>query len=183
MRPLILTSRIVFTSLLVLVCMSMGLQAQPLNQANQKGKVESMRADYLSHRLNLTSDEANQFWPVYNKYRADLTILRRNFFPQGEGSPHLDADAQLEFEQKKLDLKKTYKPQFEQAIGKDKVNQLVSAEEDFKRMLVETLRNRKQQRPHAEIVFRSIPFRSYILLSVWHWWQRLCADCQRLSTY
>ena len=116
-------------------------------QANQKEKVESMRIAFITHRLNLTPNEAKAFWPVYNSYRHDLSTLRRNFYPMDDGTdPHLDADRQLEFEQKKLDLKKRYKPELEQAIGKEKMNQLIGAEEDFKRMLVQIIRNRREQR-------------------------------------
>jgi hypothetical protein len=90
-------------------------------QANQREKVESMRIAFITHRLNLTPDEAKAFWPVYNSYRHDLTTLRRNFYPMDDGTdPHRDADRQLEFEQKKLDLKKRYKPEMEQAIGKER---------------------------------------------------------------
>lgn len=112
----------------------------------QKEKVESMRIAFITHRLDLTAEESKQFWPVYNNYRSDLATLRRNFYSKGEGDRHLSADEQLEFEQKKLDLKKRYKPLMEQAIGKDKMNLLVKAEEDFKRMLVQTIRNRREQR-------------------------------------
>jgi hypothetical protein len=113
-------------------------------QANQKEKVESMRIAFITQRLNLTPDESRAFWPIYNNYRHDLTRLRRNFYPMDDGTdPHLNADQQLDFEQKRLDLKKSYKPQFEQVIGKDKMNLLVGAEEDFKRMLVQIVRNRR----------------------------------------
>lgn len=113
-----------------------------------KEKVEAMRVAFITNRLELTPEQAKQFWPVYNSYRHDLTQLRHNFFPNEEGpNSHLDADRQLEFEQKKLDLKKQYKPQFEQILGKAKLNKLVNAEEDFKRLLIQTMRNRRQQRP------------------------------------
>jgi hypothetical protein len=128
---------------LFIILMSTGLNAQ----ANQREKVESMRIAFITHRLNLTSVESKQFWPIYNSYRHDLTTLRRNFYPMDDGTdPHLDADKQLEFEQKKIDLKKRYKPEFEQVLGKEKLNLLVGAEEDFKKMLVQIVRNRKEQK-------------------------------------
>jgi hypothetical protein len=128
---------------LFIILMSTGLNAQ----ANQREKVESMRIAFITHRLNLTPVESKQFWPIYNSYRHDLTTLRRNFYPMDDGTdPHLDADKQLEFEQKKIDLKRRYKPEFEQVLGKEKLNLLVGAEEDFKKMLVQIVRNRKEQK-------------------------------------
>jgi hypothetical protein len=128
--------------LLMLLATGMSAQNKP------KEKVEAMRVAFITCRLDLTPDEAKLFWPIYENYRHDLSKLRRSFYPSDDGSdPHLDADRQLEFEQKKLDLKKTYKPQFEQVLGKEKLNKLIGAEEDFKRMLIQTIRNRRQQRP------------------------------------
>jgi len=124
------------------------LSSSAFAQSSPKEKVEAMRVAFLTNRLELSPEEAKQFWPIYNSYRHDLAQLRRSFYPHDDGSDaHLDANRQLEFEQKKLDLKKQYLPQFEQVIGKAKLNKLVSAEEDFKRLLMETMRNRRQQHP------------------------------------
>lgn len=127
----------------MLIAAGQGLCAQN----TQREKVESMRIAFITHRLALTPDESERFWPVYHSYRHDLATLRRNFYPMDDGTdPHLSADKQVDFEQKKLDLKKRYIPQFEAAIGKEKVNKLVGAEEDFKKMLVQIVRNRREQR-------------------------------------
>lgn len=139
------TQRYFLTALLVLL-VATGVSAQ----TKPKEKVEAMRIAFITSRLDLTPDEAKLFWPIYDNYRHDLSKLRKSFYPKDDGTdPHLDADRQLEFEQKKLDLKKSYKPQFEQVLGKEKLNKLIGAEEDFKRMLIrtQTLRNRRQQQP------------------------------------
>ncbi len=116
-------------------------------QSTQREKVESMRIAFITHRLSLTPEESKRFWPVYHSYRHDLATLRRNFYPMDDGTdPHLSADKQVDFEQKKLDLKRRYIPQFEAVIGREKVNKLVGAEEDFKKMLVQVVRNRREQR-------------------------------------
>ena len=137
MKPL----RNIFIMLSIALLIATTASAQ---DGSKRERVEQMRVEFLSHRLNLSSEDAKRFWPVYNDFRADMTKLRGNFYPNNGGEHHLDADAQLEFEQKKLDLKKHYKPLFEQAIGKEKVNLLVSAEDDFKRMLMQTMRNRRE---------------------------------------
>jgi hypothetical protein len=130
---------------ILLIAAGLSAQTPP---PNTREKVEAMRIAFITNRLELTPDQAKLFWPVYNGYRQDLAQLRRSFFPNDEGgNARLDADRQLEFEQRKLDLKKQYKPQFEQILGKAKLNKLVTAEEDFKRLLMQTIRNRHQQRP------------------------------------
>jgi hypothetical protein len=136
--------RITATAALIMLIV-VGLHAQPA----PKEKIESMRVAFITNRLQLTPEQSRDFWPIYNSYRHDLTRLRRSYYPHDDGSdPHLDADRQLEFEQRRLDLKKQYKPQLEQVLGKAKLNRLVGAEEDFKRYLIQTVRNRRQQRPY-----------------------------------
>ncbi|MFN8278389.1 MAG: hypothetical protein U0T84_12975 [Chitinophagales bacterium] len=107
-------------------------------------RVEALRVAYITNQLQLSPEEAQRFWPVYNQFHHDLRTLRQNF--GGKGAD-LTADQQLEFEQKKLDLKKRYKPQFEQCIGKEKVNRLARTEENFKRDLVRVLRERREGGP------------------------------------
>ncbi|MFN8309815.1 MAG: hypothetical protein U0T73_07620 [Chitinophagales bacterium] len=113
-------------------------------QGNRHEKIEAMRVAYITNRLQLTPEEAQRFWPVYNQFHNELKQLRRNFKADDGG---MTADEQLEFDQKKLDLRKRYKPQYEAAIGKEKVNLLMTAEEDFKRELMRVLRERREGGP------------------------------------
>lgn len=140
-----LTVRLAIAAYLLLAGLQ-GYGAQ--NAPNMREKVEAMRIAFITERLSLSPEEAKLFWPVYNGYRKELAQLRRSYFPGDEGfGGHIDADKQLEFEQKKLELRKRYKQEFEGIIGKEKLNKLINAEEDFKRMLVQTMRNRRMQRP------------------------------------
>lgn len=107
----------------------------------QGDRIEALRIAYISQQLNLTPEEAQKFWPVYNGYRADLESMRKNF-----GGKDLTAEQQLDFEQKKLDLKKKFKPQFESALGTQKLNQLYNLEHKFQERLKEIREQRMQQR-------------------------------------
>lgn len=110
-------------------------------------KIDALRIAFISQRLNLTPEEAQKFWPVYNQYTADIKKLRENF-GMGAGKPQLTAEQSLDFEQKKLDLKKKYKTQFENAIGKDKVNILYSVEEEFRQQLRQMREAREHDKRH-----------------------------------
>lgn len=118
-------------------------QQRPPQDKGRHERVESFRIAYITEHLKLTPEEAQRFWPVYNAFRADMKTLRQNFKADDKDGTPLTADQQLEFEQKKLDLKKRFKPQFEQAIGKEKLNLLMQVEEDFKRELMKTMQERR----------------------------------------
>ncbi|MCS6819177.1 MAG: hypothetical protein NZ522_04440 [Chitinophagales bacterium] len=120
--------------------MSLNSYAQP-----QGGdRVESLRVAFITDYLQLTPEESQKFWPIYNQYRNELKSLRQSFRldVSGEDDPQY-ADKKLEFEQKKLDLQKKYRPQFEQSIGPKKFNLLISAEEKFKQELLKRLQEKK----------------------------------------
>ncbi len=116
-------------------------QGDPGN-GNKGDKIEALRIAFISQQLNLTPQEAQKFWPVYNQFRGDMKTLNQNF--KFDGNNQLTAEQQLDFEQKKLDLKKKYKGQFEGALGRDKVNQLYNLEKQFHDKLKE-LRDQRQQ--------------------------------------
>ena len=117
-----------------------GSQQQNPNNQSAKDRIEALRIAFISQQLNLSPAEAEKFWPVYNAYRNDVDALQKNYAGQ------TSADQQLDLEQKKLDLKKKYKPQFEAALGTEKLNQLYNLEHKFQEKLKEIREQRQQQR-------------------------------------
>ena len=109
---------------------------------SQHDKIEALRIAFISQQLNLSPEEAQRFWPVYNQYRSESEALQASYGPGAQ----LTADQQLEMEQKKLDLKRKYKPQFEAALGTAKLNELYNLEHKFQEKLKEIREQRMQQR-------------------------------------
>ena len=107
---------------------------------DKRENIETLKIGFLTKKLDLTSEEAQKFWPVYNAYRNDVEALQKNYAGQ------TSADQQLDLEQKKLDLKKKYKPQFEAALGTEKLNLLYNLEHKFQEKLKEIREQRQQQR-------------------------------------
>ena len=119
-----------------------GFAQQPQGAQSQRDKIEALRIAFISQQLNLSPDEAQRFWPVYNQYRSESEALQASYGPGAQ----LTADQQLELEQKKLDLKRRYKPQFEVALGTAKLNELYNLERKFQEKLKEIREQRMQQR-------------------------------------
>lgn len=119
----------------------------PQGQGDKGEKIEALRIAFITQQLNLTPTEAQKFWPIYNQFNADMKTLRQNFKMDTKGQ--LTAEQQLDLEQKKLDLKKKYKGQYEAAIGKDKVNQLYNLEKQFRDKLKE-MRDQRQQNGNGQ---------------------------------
>lgn len=122
--------------LLVMMLVSVGVFAQ--RDSEKRERIENFRVAYFTRHLDLSSEEAQRFWPVYNAYRADRRTLRQNYKVEAKGQ-HLSAEQQIAFDQKKVDLKKQYAPKLEEALGKEKFNQLLVVEDNFKKELIKML--------------------------------------------
>jgi len=115
----------------------------------QREKIEALKVSFLTDKMNLTPEEAQKFWPVYNKYKEEMKALRqdkREAKPDGEPKS-MDAmsDAEINqlieqkfiFEQKELDLKKKYLAEYKKVLPVKKVAALYRAEDDFKKHLLQ----------------------------------------------
>ena len=44
---------------------------------DREDKIQALYIAYISQELNLTQDEAKQFWPVHTQYDAELKAINR----------------------------------------------------------------------------------------------------------
>lgn len=120
------------------------------NRPNGMRKLDAVRNDYINKRLNLTSEEADRFWPVYNQYQGELgNVLRQrrinNSSPQNNGIDQVDRD--ISYEQQILSIRKHYKDEFLKILPPEKVSLLYKSEREFKDELIKQLRERRSQDP------------------------------------
>ena len=99
-------------------------------------KIQALKIAVLPPQLDLTSSEAEKFWPIYNEYEHELNNLRLN---------NKNGDV-LDNEQKLLDIKKKYSPAFEKVLGPQKLNKFFNAEKEFRNVLIKRLKAQRQQR-------------------------------------
>jgi hypothetical protein len=105
------------------------------NPGNRSEKVQALKIAFITQRLQLSSAEAEKFWPVYNQYDSEIKNLRSD----------KNGDV-LENEEKLLNIRKKYKPSFEKILGPQKLNDLFNAERDFRNVLIKQLKSERQQR-------------------------------------
>jgi hypothetical protein len=148
MRYLLFHILIVFTTLVV----APGAMAQ---DGDKKEKLEALKVGFITNRLNLSSEESKTFWPVYNLYqqelealqknkRAEKRLLNRTIETLNDKEAEELIDEQLDFEQRRVDLRKKYHAKFKSILPVKKVALLYKSEEDFKRELLKKIQeNRK----------------------------------------
>ena len=105
--------------------------AQNPNKDNRTEKVQALKIAFITQKLELTTDQAQRFWPVYNRYETELH--------QVITAKRLGGDA-IDNEEKILNVKKRYKPEFTKIIGDAKANTLFNSEREFRGVLMRQLK-------------------------------------------
>lgn len=138
----------ILITLCIVFAFGLKLNAQPHE------KVETLKVGFITQKLNLTTEEAKVFWPVYNKYSDELKKLRQvtkeklnDEFDELSKMSDADADKMLNemtnFRMSEAELIKKYAAEFKKVLPVKKVVLLFKAENDFKRELLDKLMQRK----------------------------------------
>ena len=117
------------------------LQGQSTGQPTH-GKMSSAKIGFLTKHLQLTPDEAKQFWPLYAAYEKEKTANNKERKLAGytaklykEEMNDKEAAEFLEkmnvLQQRHLDVKKKYQAEFLQVLPAKKVFRLMNAEKMF----------------------------------------------------
>ncbi|MFN4882093.1 MAG: hypothetical protein ACK5AS_03460 [Bacteroidota bacterium] len=131
---------------------------------SRKDKIESLRIAYITKELSLSTNEAQQFWPVYNQFQEELKVIRKNRkLDIMEAKINFDSmtdveiakmvDGDFQFQQLELDLRKKYVEEYKKVLPVRKVAKLLRAEHTFKIELLREFRNRQGEgspQPHGK---------------------------------
>ena len=112
--------------------------AQNDNKESRTEKVQALKIAFITQKLELTSTEAQKFWPIYNRYETDL---RQVIIDNRVGGDAIDN------EEKVLNVKKKYRTEFSNVIGPSKTTILFNAEREFRGVLMRQLKG-KHEGPH-----------------------------------
>src|SRR5687768_10659356 len=114
--------------------------AQNLRQGGRPETVEAIKIAYFTRKLNLTPEEAQKFWPVYNQYADELKQLRQQ---------NRDLD-EVDMEEKVVNLRKKYKDDFAKVLPGERVNQFYRVDKEFTMFLRNELQERNQMRQNRK---------------------------------
>jgi hypothetical protein len=136
----------IFSCCIMAVCVvAIAVAQPPLNKINQ------YRQAFLIERLQLTDTEAQKFLPLLQEREGELFKIRQQRKQQMERDLASLSDAEIEklirqhfeMEQKELDIHKKYFEKFKTVLPMKKIALLARTEQDFKRELLERMRNRQ----------------------------------------
>jgi len=140
--------------LIASVCATLNGYAQSGNFQEKKEHIEALKASFITQKLNLTRDEAQKFWPVYNEYQDAKEALRKErheefkkyketFDSLSEKELTEFVDKQIIYRQRELDIDKKYHAEFKSVLPIKKVAMLYRAEDEFRKEVLKEIQNRK----------------------------------------
>jgi len=97
-------------------------------------RIQALKIAYLTKKLDLSPEEAQRFWPIYNKYTEEIRTVRQAHKPE------------LETEEDILKVRKKYNGEFAKALSAEKVNTFFRSEKDFGAIIQRELQERRMNR-------------------------------------
>ncbi|OSY88596.1 hypothetical protein WH52_06185 [Tenacibaculum holothuriorum] len=144
---------------ILIFLISFSASAQVKYKKESREKIRALKVGILTEKLDLTSKEAEKFWPIYNKYDKELNDLRieEKHLMWKQIRKNGDVEALTEKQSKEIVLKmfslrekvykmrKDYYKKLLDVLPYKKIIQLEIAEKDFHRKLIGKLRHKKRK--------------------------------------
>ena len=126
------------TLIVVLLTVSISLSSFGQGTGNRHDKIQNLKIAFISKKLNLSSQSAKSFWPVYNQYdNAKQRLFRK--YRKKYGAQKLsmqDIEHRMEREKEFLDLRKKYINRFAKILTPVQIADLKRSERQFKKLLL-----------------------------------------------
>lgn len=121
--------------LLLIILMGVAAIAQaqePPPPPGDRPNIEAIKVAYITKQLNLSAEEAQQFWPVHNSYMAELKKARQE-----------NKMTELAFDEKALSIRKKYNNEFKKILNaEDRVNKVFKLDRNFNDMMRQEMMKR-----------------------------------------
>ncbi|MEM1339054.1 MAG: hypothetical protein AAGF96_14940 [Bacteroidota bacterium] len=123
-------------------------------QGPVRDRIKTLKVAFITERLELTSAEAQDFWPVYNAYEEKVEALRKKERLRfGSQLPYLDELSENEaakllteytaIQTEKQKNESNFLNDLRTVLPSKKIVLLLKAEEDFKKRLLQQVRKRR----------------------------------------
>lgn len=122
-------------------------------------KINNLRIAYLTERLNLTSEQAEKFWPIYREFAQERRKINTeartaiNELDKNKDDPKRQQavlDLSLKTKQRLLDLEKDYSSRMLKVITAEQINNLRNADRDFRELLQQRRLNQQRRENFRE---------------------------------
>lgn len=140
---------------LLIIFLLLGAMVQA--QGNKYEKIKALKTAYITEQIELTSAEAEKFWPIFNGFDGKFHDLRKRKYhgildkSMSEIKKMSDENANslieeyLTIEKEEVELQKQKVTALRKVISPKKIMALRKAEDDFKRELLDRYGRTKKE--------------------------------------
>jgi hypothetical protein len=134
---------------------SSSLNAQHDN-ARRDEKIKAFRIAIFTEKLNLTSKEAESFWPIYNEFLANREALNEQTKPSKQLDNMSDAEVEeqikkhFERQSKDLDLERDLYQKLRNVLPARKIAKLHMAERQFRESLIQKVKEKREKKEQRD---------------------------------
>ncbi|MNL29243.1 hypothetical protein D3C87_1509210 [compost metagenome] len=127
----------------------------------RSNEIEAYKIGYLTQKLDLSSEEAKIFWPIYNNWQKEQSVLRKerpqkmiSFRKITEIEELSDTEVQnliendFSFKQRELNLERKYYYKLKSSLPIKTVGKFYRAQEAFKREILSKYRFNMKVQPN-----------------------------------
>lgn len=141
----------IFTYIAIMLLSMSALYAQEKKGNGWKEKMKSEKIAFLTNEMNLSPEEAQVFWPVYNAAWEEKDNMQRSVMhaykaldeavKENKGEKEISdrLDTYLNLLDEQASIARRHGEQFKKVISKEKVARLYLAEEKFRREQIHKL--------------------------------------------
>lgn len=145
--------------ILLCICLAF-ITFNAIGQRPGAEKIKAFKAAYITEQLNLSSKEAQQFWPIYNAHEETVHKLKKeerrliralkdaNQGPDGLSDRQAGEflDNYIDAETQKSEARKKLIKDLQNVLSNKKILRLIKAENDFNKRLLERVRQWRNKR-------------------------------------
>lgn len=126
-----------------------------LAQKKNKEKIDALKIAHITSEVNLTSTEAEKFWPIYNEFETVKTKIRKeeynakrhtDFEKLSEKEAKTFIKNMIALEEEKLNSRKKFILKLNEVLSAKKIIKFIEAEHSFKRKMIEEYKGRMRDR-------------------------------------
>ncbi len=116
------------------------------NAVGGANQLQAQRIAFITERMNLTPEEAQQFWPLYNHHNEILKQLRKAYQLTRVSEDATDDQVEkfilsgFDKDQKEIELKKDYYQRLRKVLNVRKIQKLFRAEVEFRQEVIQQLK-------------------------------------------
>ena len=141
--------KILFLSTMFLLS---GIFAYAQKERGDNERIQQMRVEFFNQELQLSAEEAEAFWPIYEQFKDDQKKLWKEYRQDRKMELMTDAEAEryvedhLVLEEKQIALKRKYITQLKGVMSIRKVAMINRTERKFKQDLLHKIQDRRGPR-------------------------------------